>query len=79
MPPRLDGRLWGMPSNVLKKERVISLVATDNHASIRTVERLGERLESRIQHFGKEMLCFGIDRESYERQQGLSPRVLMAS
>jgi RimJ/RimL family protein N-acetyltransferase len=65
--------------HVLKKERVISLVAPDNHASIRTVERLGERLEGRIQHFGKEMLCFGIDRESYERQQGLSPRVLMAS
>lgn len=37
--------------------------------------RLGERLESRIQHFGREMLCYGIDRESYERQQEVSPRV----
>jgi RimJ/RimL family protein N-acetyltransferase len=55
----------GYAFHVLKKERVISLVAPDNHASIRTVERLGERLESRIQHFGQEMLCFGIDRESY--------------
>lgn len=65
--------------NVLKKERVISLVAPANQASIRTVERLGQRLESRIQHFGREMLRFGIDRESYERQQGMSPQALMAS
>jgi RimJ/RimL family protein N-acetyltransferase len=65
--------------SVLKKERVISLVAPDNLASIRTVERLGERLEGRIQLFGKEMLCFGIDRESYERQQEMRPRALMAS
>jgi RimJ/RimL family protein N-acetyltransferase len=66
----------GYAFNVLKKERVISLVAPDNHASIHTVERLGQRLEGRIQHFGREMLCFGIDRESYERQR---PQARMAS
>src|SRR5262249_55594043 len=50
---------------VLKKDRVISLVSPENHASIRVVERLGERLEGRIQHLGREMLCYGLDREIY--------------
>jgi len=50
---------------VLNKDRVISLVSPENHASIRVVERLGERLEGRIQHFGREMLCYGLDRETY--------------
>ncbi len=31
----------------------------------RVAERIGERLEGRIQHFGREMLCYGIDRETY--------------
>jgi|SRR5690349_16354814 len=50
---------------VLKKDLVISLVHPENQASIRLVERLGERLLCRIEHLGKEMLCYGIDRESY--------------
>jgi RimJ/RimL family protein N-acetyltransferase len=48
--------------NVWRKDRVISLVAPENHASIRVVERLGERLHGRILHLGREMLCYGIDR-----------------
>ena len=36
--------------NVWKKERVISLVNPENRASIRVVERIGERLQGRIQH-----------------------------
>lgn len=55
----------GHAFTVLKKDRVISLVAPENHASIRVVERLGERLQGRIQHFGREMLCYGMDRETY--------------
>ena len=50
---------------VLKKDLVISLVHPENRASIRLVERLGERVLRRIEHFGREMLCYGIDRESY--------------
>jgi RimJ/RimL family protein N-acetyltransferase len=53
---------------ILKKDRVISLVYPENHASIRVVERLGERLEGRIQHLGREMLCYGLDRETYLRE-----------
>jgi RimJ/RimL family protein N-acetyltransferase len=50
---------------VWKKDRVISLVNPENHASIRVVERIGERLQGRIQHLGREMLCYSIDRDSY--------------
>jgi RimJ/RimL family protein N-acetyltransferase len=50
---------------VLAKDRVISLIAPENRASIRVAERIGERLEGRVQHLGREMLCYGIDREVY--------------
>ena len=52
----------------LEKERVISLVHPENRASIRLVERIGERLQGRIEHLGREMLCFEIDRESWLSQ-----------
>jgi RimJ/RimL family protein N-acetyltransferase len=45
----------------LKKDRVISLVHPENRASIRLVERLGERVLKHIEHFGREMLCYAID------------------
>ncbi|HKV12889.1 MAG TPA: GNAT family N-acetyltransferase, partial [Thermoanaerobaculia bacterium] len=47
---------------VCRRERLISLIHPDNRASIRVAERLGERLEGRIHHLGREMLCYGIDR-----------------
>jgi RimJ/RimL family protein N-acetyltransferase len=50
---------------VLEKERIISLIHPENRASIRVAERLGERLQDRLHHFGREMLCYGIDRESW--------------
>ncbi len=55
--------------NVLKKERVISLIHPENHASIRVAERLGQRLLNRVQHIGREMLCYGIDRAGYAELQ----------
>jgi RimJ/RimL family protein N-acetyltransferase len=51
--------------NVLRKTSIISLVHPDNHASVRVVERIGERLQGRICHLGQEMLCFGLDRATY--------------
>ena len=39
-----------------------------NLASIRVAERIGERLQGRIDHFGREMLCYGLDREIYLSQ-----------
>ena len=50
---------------VWRKDRIISLIAPENHASIRVAERLGERLEDRREHLGREMLCYGLDRETY--------------
>ena len=49
----------------LGKDRVISLIHPENRASIRVAERIGERLQGSVDHLGREMLCYGIDRESY--------------
>ncbi|HEV2854925.1 MAG TPA: GNAT family N-acetyltransferase [Thermoanaerobaculia bacterium] len=60
---------------VLKKDRVISLIHPENQASIRVAERLGQSLQGRIDHCGREMLCYGIDWESYagrRRLQGVT-------
>ena len=38
----------------------ISLVHPENRAAVRLVERIGERLLDRIEHLGKEMLCYGL-------------------
>lgn len=50
---------------VWRKDRVISLIQADNHASIRVAERLGESLQGHTDLFGREMLCYGVDRETY--------------
>lgn len=49
----------------LRKDCVISLIELENRASIRVAERIGERLRGRIDLYGREMLCYGIDREGY--------------
>ncbi len=54
----------------LNKDRVISLIQPENRASIRVAERLGECLQGRTDLLGREMLCYGIDRESYAAQTG---------
>jgi RimJ/RimL family protein N-acetyltransferase len=48
-----------------KRDRVISLIYPENHASIRVAERLGESLQGRVDLNGREMLWYAIDRESY--------------
>ena len=49
--------------STLKMDRIISLIHPENQASIRVAERLGERLQGRIQHSGREMLCYGLERK----------------
>ncbi len=58
----------------LGKERIVSLIHPENRASIRVAERIGERLEGRVPHLGREMLCFGIGRaeERHASSAGLS-------
>jgi RimJ/RimL family protein N-acetyltransferase len=53
---------------VWKRDHIISLIAPANQASIRVAERLGERLEGRITHLGREMLRYGLDRATYLRE-----------
>lgn len=65
---------------VWRKERVISLIHPENRASIRVAERLGERLQGRIHHLGREMLCYGVDRESWLLERRHEPEeALLAS
>jgi len=52
---------------VLEKDHVISLIHPENQASIRVAERIGQRPQGRIDHLGREMLCYGLDRETYLR------------
>jgi len=59
---------------VLQKERVISLVRPENGASIRLVERLGERLEGRTVLAGTEYLVFGIGRAGWPSPPAPLPR-----
>ncbi len=53
---------------LLKRERVISLIHPENRASIRVAKRIGETLLDRIDHLGHEMLCYGLDRETYRKE-----------
>jgi RimJ/RimL family protein N-acetyltransferase len=52
----------------LEKDRIISLIHPENRASVRVAERIGESLQGRIDHLGREMLCYGLDRDTYVRQ-----------
>jgi RimJ/RimL family protein N-acetyltransferase len=54
--------------SVWRKDRIISLIHPDNRASIRVAERIGERLQGRIDHLGREMLCYGLDRKTFLRE-----------
>jgi RimJ/RimL family protein N-acetyltransferase len=62
---------------VWKRDHVISLIAPENQASIRVAERLGERLEGRILHLGREMLRYGVDRETYLSEAASSSALAM--
>jgi len=55
----------------LKKDRVVSLIAPENRASIRVAERLGQSVQGRSDVLVRELLIYGIDRESYERRREL--------
>lgn len=48
--------------DVVGADHVISLINPQNTASIRVAEKLGGRLERRIEMFGGETLVYGVDR-----------------
>jgi hypothetical protein len=64
---------------VWKKDRVISIVHPENRASIRLVERIGESLLDRIEHLGREMLCYGVDREGWAAWKAWASKRLRAA
>jgi RimJ/RimL family protein N-acetyltransferase len=53
---------------VWQREHVISLINPKNLPSIRVAERIGERLEGRLDHFGRLMFRYGLDRATYLRE-----------
>jgi RimJ/RimL family protein N-acetyltransferase len=53
---------------VWQRNHVMSLMNPANHSSIRVAERIGEKLEGRIDHFGRQMLVYGLDRVTYLRE-----------
>jgi RimJ/RimL family protein N-acetyltransferase len=63
----------------LEKDRVISLIHPENRASIRVAERIGESLLGRINHLGREMLCYGIDRDTYVTQMTAAGSLAMCA
>jgi RimJ/RimL family protein N-acetyltransferase len=50
-------------------DHVISLISPANVASIRVAERIGERLEGRVELFGHEALVYGIHRRDYAAER----------
>jgi len=58
---------------VWQRKHVMSLVNPANLPSIRVAERIGERLEGRIDHFGRQMLLYGLDRATYLREVAPAP------
>lgn len=61
---------------VWEKDRVISLIREGNAASIRVAERIGETLQGRVDLSGREMLCYGIERETFLGSVGGDPSLL---
>jgi RimJ/RimL family protein N-acetyltransferase len=53
---------------VWKRDRIMSFIHPENRASIRVAERLGEQPEGGVNHLGREMLSYGLDRETYLRE-----------
>ncbi len=64
--------------NVLHKNRIISLIDPENHASLRVAERLGQRPQGRVDHNGREMLRFGIRSSASWRRASSSPPLALS-
>ncbi len=54
----------------MARPHVISLIRVGNQASVRVAERLGERLEGRMELNGFDTWIYGIGREEWEQREG---------
>lgn len=52
-------------------DRVISLIRPQNAASIRVAEKIGQRLQDRMDFYGGEVLVYGIRREVWLESSGV--------
>ena len=66
----------GHAFKVWRRNKVLSLIDPANLPSIRVAERIGERLDASINHYGRETSVYGLDRETYPRT--IAPAVLSA-
>jgi RimJ/RimL family protein N-acetyltransferase len=48
------------------EDRLISVIMPDNHASIRVAEKLGERLDGRMQLQGHDVCIYAVERTHWE-------------
>ena len=53
----------------MQRDHVISLIQAANQASIGVAERIGEKLEGRMELYGREVLIYRIDREAWRASQ----------
>ena len=56
----------GQAFEVLRPERLISVIEPPNTASIRVAEKLGERFDRKMELSGKQVCIYGIDRSEWE-------------
>ncbi len=57
---------WGFAT--LEVDRILSLIAPDNRASIRVAEKLGERFDRRLEFQGQDVSVYAIDRPTWENR-----------
>ena len=55
----------------MRRDRVISLIRPQNTASIRVAEKLGQRLQERMEFYGEEALVYGTNREEWPARGGM--------
>ena len=55
----------------MARDRVISLIRPQNAASIRVAEKIGQRLQDRMDFYGGEALVYGIRREEWPPAGGV--------
>ena len=55
----------------MARDRVVSLIRPQNTASIRVAEKLGQRLQERMDFYGEEAWVYGIRREEWLASSGV--------
>jgi RimJ/RimL family protein N-acetyltransferase len=54
----------------MNRDHVISLIALENHGSIKVAERLGEKVEGETEVLGRRVFIYGISRDQWRDHSG---------